>query len=82
MSALKVPNISSVKQPTIEHITLVQRNTPSTSDRAQRITTKIAHFIVKDMRPKRIVYTKEFREMMAECEPQYQIPSVKHFRML
>ena len=83
MSALKVLGLKQTSRLLnnllLNTFSLVQRNTPSTTDKAQRITTKIARFIVKDMRPKRMVYSKEFREMMAECEPQYQVPSRKAF---
>ena len=64
-------------QSTIEDSFARAKNYPSTSQKAQRITSRIARFIVKDMRPYSIVKSKKFKELLAECEPCYQVPDRK-----
>ena len=52
---------------------------PSTSDKAERITTSIAHFMCKDLRPYSVVDNTGFRNMVYNLEPRYTIPSRKFF---
>ena len=66
-------------QPTIEDAFSSAKKYPSTSQKAQRITQRIARFIVKDLRPYTFVKSMEFRELLAECEPRYQVPDRKTF---
>ena len=66
-------------QPTIADAFSSAKKYPSTSQKAQRITHRIARFIVKDLRPYTLVKSMEFRELLAECEPRYQVPDRKTF---
>lgn len=49
------------------------------SPKAVNITNKIARFIVKDLRPYRIVDSPEFRDVVKTLNPQYNMPSRKQF---
>ncbi len=51
----------------------------SNSPKAQDVTTKIARFIIKDLRPYRIVESVEFKEMIKALDPRYKVPSRKQF---
>lgn len=52
---------------------------PSSSDKAKRITTSIAHFMCKDLRPYSVVENVGLRNMVYNLEPRYIIPSRKFF---
>lgn len=52
---------------------------PAGSEKAQRITTSIAHFICKDLRPYSVVENTGFRNMIHTLDPRYIIPSRKYF---
>ena len=49
------------------------------STRAKAITDKIARFIVKDLRPFRIVESTEFRGLVHCLDPRYKVPNRKQF---
>ena len=49
------------------------------SAKARAITEKMARFIVKDLRPYRIVESKEFKDVVQALDPQYSLPSRKQF---
>ena len=79
LNDLTAPKPQSTTQSTIEDSFASAKKYPSTSQKAQRITSRIARFIVKDMRPYSIVKSKEFKELLAECEPRYHVPDRKTF---
>lgn len=49
------------------------------SKRATSITSAIAFFICKDMRPYSVVENEGFRHLLHTLEPKYSIPSRQHF---
>ncbi|XP_048730602.2 E3 SUMO-protein ligase ZBED1-like [Ostrea edulis] len=51
----------------------------SSSPKAVDITQKIAKFLVKDLRPYRMVDSPEFRDIINALNPRYQVPSRKQF---
>lgn len=56
-----------------------QQKYPPNSPRSKAITQQIAKFLVKDMRPYRLVDTPYFRNLLAMLDEKYQCPSRKHF---
>ena len=58
LNDLTAPKPQSTTQSTIEDSFASAKKYPSTSQKAQRITSRIARFIVKDMRPYSIVKSK------------------------
>ena len=52
---------------------------PSSSEKANRITESISHFICKDLRPYSVVENTAFRNMIYTLEPRYTIPSRRFF---
>ncbi|XP_061189595.1 E3 SUMO-protein ligase ZBED1-like [Saccostrea echinata] len=61
-----LPNVMAVKY-------------PPKSSKAMAITDSIANFIIKDLRPYRIVDSPEFRAMVKTLDSRYQCPSRKQF---
>jgi hypothetical protein len=51
----------------------------SSSPKAVDITQKIAKFLVKDLRPYRMVDSPEFRDIVNTLDPRYNVPSRKQF---
>jgi hypothetical protein len=49
------------------------------SSRALHITDKVCRFIIKDMRPYRIVDSPEFRDLFHTLDPGYNVPGRKQF---
>ncbi|KAJ8303649.1 hypothetical protein KUTeg_018759 [Tegillarca granosa] len=47
--------------------------------RAKTITNSIANFIIKDLRPYRIVESKEFKDMLKTLDSRYTVPGRKTF---
>lgn len=59
--------------------TMFKAKLPFSSPRAASITTSIAGFICKDLRPYSVVENEGFRKMLDTLEPRYEIPSRKYF---
>ena len=66
-------------QPKVASMFAKQTKYPASSQRAQIITRQIATYIVADMRPLSIVENKEFKRLLEIMDPQYSLPSRKHF---
>ncbi|XP_061162789.1 E3 SUMO-protein ligase ZBED1-like [Saccostrea echinata] len=60
-------------------VSLLGKKYASNTERAKKITDKIARFIVKDLRPFSMVDSPEFRDMIACLDNRYQVPSRKTF---
>lgn len=45
------------------------------TSKTHRITMRIASYLLSDMRPFTTTESKEFRKLIHECEPKYQMPS-------
>ena len=69
----------NMTQPTLDFMVADTRKYPKDSKRAAEITHRIARFIIKDLRPYRIVDTPEFRDMLRTLDPRYHAPSRKQF---
>lgn len=52
---------------------------PRSSERAKRISSSIATFIAKDLRPYAVVNNEGFRALMRTLEPRYKLPKRKYF---
>ena len=66
-------------QSTIEDSFASAKKYPSTSQKAQHNTSRMARFIVKNMRPYSIVKSKEFKKLLSECKPRYLVTDRKTF---
>lgn len=72
----KNPPVVAANQRTIEE---GLSKLPRSSERAKRISTSIATFIAKDLRPYAVVNNQGFRALMRTLEPRYQLPKRKYF---
>lgn len=52
---------------------------PTNSPRAKAITNQIALFLVKDLRPYKLVESTHFRSLIETLDDRFQVPSRKHF---
>ena len=66
------------KQAMLEQVLSDTKMFPKNSSRAQAITTSLAEFIVRDMRPIATVEGAGFLKLMSVIEPRYEVPSRKH----
>ncbi|KAL3890114.1 hypothetical protein ACJMK2_002407 [Sinanodonta woodiana] len=53
----------------------------SHSSRALHITDKVCRFIIKEMRPYRIVDSPEFRDILHTLDPRYNVPGRNSLQM-
>ena len=60
-------------------MSLFGKNYGCNTERATNITDKIAPFIIKDLRPYRMVDSQEFRDLLQCMDSRYQVPSRKSF---
>ena len=67
---------ASIKQQTLD---TCFSKLPSSSEKANRITESISHFICKDLRPYSVVENTAFRNMIYTLELRYTIPSKRFF---
>ena len=72
-------SIGQAPAPTRPLHEMFQQKYSSSSPKATEITSKIARYIVKDLRPFRLVESSEFRGILKSLDPRYQVPSRKPF---
>lgn len=69
----KQPKPGDQKQTTLDY------KLPSNSAQALKITESLVHFICHDLRPYSVIVNRGLRYMANTKEPQYVIPTRKHF---
>ena len=72
-------SIGQAPAPTRPIHEMFQQKYSSSSPKATELTSKIARYIVKDLRPFRLVESSEFRDILKSLDPRYQVPSRKQF---
>ena len=77
VSSCEVPQ--SPQLPSIYRQRSMHLKYDSKSVKAAAITKNIANFIIKDLRPFRIVDAPEFRHLISSLDPRYSMPSRKQF---
>ena len=75
----KHPTVSVSKSTETFHSIFGPTKLPSSSRRAREITSAMAQFIVKDLRPYVVVENEGFKNLIKVLEPKYSIPSRQHF---
>ncbi|XP_046408026.1 zinc finger BED domain-containing protein 4-like isoform X2 [Ischnura elegans] len=62
-----------------ESFAIHKERPPMNKDRSKAITQKVAEMLVMDYQPSSIVQNLGFRNLMAELEPKYSLPSASFF---